>query len=83
MLPPIAPGRADDFFRDVERRWGRDPCSKGDNRPLLGRRRASHRARYARCFVAAPSLASRAADLVEACWADGSIPKKGYLPDTP
>src|SRR5260370_41960176 len=72
-FPRIAPARAEDFFRDVERRWGTQiPVRKGDT-GLYWEDGAASTALELALFRRA-QLAARAAELVE-LWSDRLEPQ--------
>src|SRR2546428_9961484 len=72
-FPPIVPGRAEDFFRDLERRWGAKlPVGGGDTGCYWEDGAASTAADLARFRRA--QLAARAAELV-ALWDDRLEPR--------
>src|SRR5437879_12730442 len=72
-FPRIVPGRAEDFFRDLERRWGAKlPVRRGDTGCYWEDGAASAAAELARFRRA--QLAARAAELV-ALWDDRLEPR--------
>src|SRR2546425_11749721 len=72
-FPRIVPGRAEDFFRDLERRWGAKlPVRRGDTGCYWEDGAASTAAELARFRRA--QLAARAAELV-ALWDDRLEPR--------
>src|SRR3989441_7209683 len=72
-FPRIVPGRAEDFFRDLERRWGAKlPVRRGDTGCYWEDGAASTAAELARFRRA--QLAARAAELV-ALWDDRIEPR--------
>jgi hypothetical protein len=78
-FPRIAPGRAEDFFREVERRWGTQiPVRRGDT-GLYWEDGAASTALELAAFRRA-QLAARAAELVE-LWADRLEPKDADAAD--
>src|SRR5881296_3562773 len=78
-FPRLVPGRAEDFFREVERRWGATlPVRRGDTGLYREDGAASTAAELAR-FRAA-QLAARAADLL-ALWDERTEPRDGGAPE--
>ncbi len=74
-FPRIIPGRAEDFFREVQQRWGRKlPVRRGDTGLYREDGAASTAAELARFRSA--QLAARAADLL-ALWDERTEPRDG------
>src|SRR3989449_4450027 len=73
--PRLVPGRAEDFFREVERRWGATlPVRRGDSGTYREDGAASTAAELARYRAA--QLAARAAELL-ALWDEKTEPTDG------
>ena len=74
-FPRIVPGRAEDFFREVEQRWGRKlPVRRGDTGLYREDGAASTAVELARYRAA--QLAARAAELL-ALWDEKTEPRDG------
>jgi len=74
-FPRLVPGRAEDFFREVERRWGATlPVRRGDSGTYREDGAASTAAELARYRAA--QLAARAAELL-ALWDEKTEPTDG------
>src|SRR5260370_25554401 len=78
-FPRIAPARAEDFFRDVERRWGTQIPVRNRDTALYWEDGAASTALELALFRRA-QLAARAAELVE-LWSDRLEPKDAGAAD--